>query len=101
MQIMESVDCLVACFSTLNAQQVVRNFLLRCPQLLAAPRAQLEASLGFLDFLNLSTEEACALPLFPPVGLVSLVYQMACKVVVSTCCNLLIWGVRCADGQLP
>ncbi len=66
-QIAHSVDCLLGCFNGVkDSQQVVRNCLLRCPQLLAAPRAQLEAAIGFLDFLNLSTEEARPPPAAAP-----------------------------------
>ncbi len=53
-QIAESLDWLLARFSSLkNPQKFVRNSLNRCPQLLAAHRSQLQAAIGFLEFLNL------------------------------------------------
>lgn len=42
-----------------EARKVVGACLLQCPQLLTVQRAQVEAAVGFLDFLDLSTEEVC------------------------------------------
>lgn len=62
LQITDSLEWLLARFSTLkDPQSFVRSSLVRCPQLLTAPRSQLEAAISFLEFLNLSTEEVCFL----------------------------------------